>query len=88
MVSGSKSGSHASSAEDVKDALRDALLLSTDSRGNALPMLGARAVFRYLNTFGMAVLDLRPSAVIDVGCGCVGTEMPGCVSIRGDECGA
>jgi len=88
IVSGSKSGSHASSAEDVKDALRDALLLSTDSRGCAFPMFGARAVFRYLNTFGMAVLGLRPSAVINVGCGRVGMEMPGCVSIRGDDSGA
>ena len=88
MVSGSKSGSHASSADDVKDALRDALLLSTDSRGNVFPMFGAMAVFRYLNTFGMAVLDLRLSDVPNVECGRVGMEMPGCLSIWGDECGA
>jgi hypothetical protein len=86
MVSGSKSGSHASSAEDVKDAFRDALLVSTESRGNALPILGASAVFRYLNTFGMAVLVWPQSTVADVGCGVWGWRYQD-VSIRGDGSG-
>jgi hypothetical protein len=68
MVSGSKSGSHAS------------------SRGNALPILGASAVFRYLNTFGMAVLVWPQSTVADVGCGVWGWRYQD-VSIRGDGSG-
>jgi hypothetical protein len=43
----------------VNDALRDELLLSTDSRGDTGPILGASAVFRYLNTLGMVARDLR-----------------------------
>jgi len=58
-VSGSKSGPHVSSAEEVKDAFRDPSLLSVASRVTAFPMFGASAVLRNLNTFGIVALNSR-----------------------------